>query len=132
MHKRSFGNVLLVELLIVLFFFSVASTVILQVFLAAHNTSSESAAISSALLSAQDVAEMLAASPDYDQTLSDAGYGLAEGGYCREFDGYAIWVDVAAVSGSAGTKYDYRIWAARDDAELFSLDSSRYFPEVAP
>ena len=77
MQARNKNDVLLTELVIVILVFSLVAVTVVQMFVAARHKSAHSGQVESALIVAQDWAERLSGSEDFNGLLKDAGFTLA-------------------------------------------------------
>ena len=136
MRNRNRSNVLLVEILIAVLFFMLSATVLIRVFATARNMTVRSGVESVAIADAQNVAEMLYAADDVDQTLKDMGFFSSHGAWSQNRGDYSLYVVGNSNATSAGELWSGTVSAFYnlrnpDDGfvaseELFSLNCTRY------
>lgn len=80
-------NAMLIELVIVILFFSISAGIMLQLFVAANDRGRQNSVNSTAVMLAEDTAELFAASHDtLEAYFSDAGWVLSPEGYERSIE----------------------------------------------
>lgn len=123
-------SMLLVEIVIAVLFFALCATVILDVFSTAYMQSARAGALSEATVSAQNLAERLKASPDWDAVLADEGLSGQDGAYTAERDGFTLRVTLSQEAEGAGEMRTATICATRGEDALLTLPAARYTPEM--
>ena len=133
MGKGNQLNTLLVEIMIAVFLFACSSTVVLQTFVVTRNQSREAGIYDTALMEAQNIADRLYASGDYEAMLEQAGFTQDEQGWMLAQEDYDLRVTTAQETTAAGVLLKAEVIAMHKDEALLTLPCVRYLPgEVQP
>ena len=133
MGKGNQLNTLLVEIMIAVLFFALSSTVVLQTFVVTRNQSREAGIYDTALMEAQNIADRIYASSDYEAALEKAGFARNEQGWTLPQDEYELRVTAQEETTAAGKLVTAEVSAYHKDEALLTLPCVRYFPgEVQP
>ena len=133
MGKGNQLNTLLVEIMIAVFLFACSSTVVLRTFVVTRNQSREAGIYDTALMEAQNIADRLYASADYEVVLEQAGFTRDEQGWTLAQEDYDLRVTTAQETTSAGVLLRAEVIALHRDEALLTLPCVRYLPgEVQP
>ena len=133
MGKGNQLNTLLVEIMIAVLFFALSATTVLQTFVVTRNQSREAGIYDVALMEAQNIADRLYASGDYDGMLEQAGFTQDGQSWTLKLEDYDLRVTTAQESTGAGVLLTAEVSAMHKDEALLTLPCVRYLPgEVQP
>ena len=133
MGKGGQLNTLLVEIMIAVFFFACSSTVVLRTFVVTRNQSREAGIYDTALMEAQNIADRLYASADYEVVLEQAGFTQDGQSWTLAQENYALRVTTEEEPTAAGVLLTAEVSAMHGDEALLTLPCVRYLPgEVQP
>ena len=133
MGKSNQLNTLLVEIMIAVLFFALSSTVVLQTFVVTRNQSREAAVYDTALMEAQNIADRLYVSGDYEAALEQAGFTQDDQGWTLPQEDYELRVTAEKEATAAGMLLTAEVSAYHKDEALLTLPCVRYLPgEVQP
>ena len=133
-RESSRANALLVELLLVVFFFMISAAVLVQLFANAKHKSAEARAATAAIVEAQNCAEDLYGTDDWETWLGDNGFTREEENdrWVRRDDGYILYITKEFETTAAGEIRTFNVSGFGDGKDLFTIPSTRYVPAPAP
>lgn len=131
MKENKGQRTLLVEILIAVLFFALCSTALLRMFVAAKECSQRAGIDNIALMEAQDLAERLYVSQDWEALLAEDGFAEGGGQWLRDARSYQLAVRLDAEDAAAGELKTATIRATREDWLIVELPSVRYEPREA-
>lgn len=133
-RESSRANALLVELLLVIFFFMISAAILVQLFANARHKSIEAKAATAAIAEAQNCAEDLYGTDDWEAWLNDNGFTWieAENRWIRKDDGYTLYITKEFETTAAGEIRTFHVSGFGDGKDLFTIPSTRYVPAPVP
>ncbi len=130
MKSGSRSNALLVELLIVVMFFMLTTTVLLEVFAKANSFNNRSELLTTSMVEAQNLADLLYRAEDAEKLLQDQGFAAKENVWSKEEKTYRMEVLVTPEEDETGIYRRQEVRVFSDDKMIYSLPCSRW--EVKP
>ena len=131
MKPGTHENTLLMELMIMILFLMISSTVLIRIFEKAYLMNREAHRSTYALTDAQNIADRLYLSEDFEETLSGLGFtGLTEEGtWHLEREDYEIEAGYSLEETPGGAVRSGFVRALAGGEELFTLPCTRYLPD---
>lgn len=132
LKRRGVFSPVLLELTVVILFFALSTSIVVQLIAAASQISNESSYHARALLAMETVAEQIKADPAGDGAVNECGVRSFSIDYATD-----LRVDCIVTgdpSPANGTLYEIELSVVGGGETVYSLDASRYVPdvEVAP
>ena len=131
MRSQNHSNALLVELMIIIAFFMLSATMLMQVFSAARKQGYKADMLNSALIEAQNIAEIMYASDNSEEALADMGFACENGIWRLEEEDTVALVTLETEELGSGIMEKQYIRILKDEEELIALPGARY-REVKP
>lgn len=131
MNENRSQRTLLVEILIAVLFFALCATVLLRTFVSAKECSRRAGIDNVALMEAQELAERLYVSQNWEALLAEDGFAEGDGLWLRDEEDYQLSVRLDTEETPAGVLGIATIRATRGDWLIVELPSARYWPQEA-
>ena len=133
MGKHNQLSTLLVEIIIAVMFFSFSATVILDTFNVTRSQSRQATVYNDALMEAQNIADKLYASGNFEETLQREGFEQSEQGWTLRLEEFDLQVTASQEETAAGVLLSAEVQAYHKGEALVELPCLRYIPgEVRP